>query len=169
MSILSNFGDELKKIRVEFDVTMVQLQKHSGISQSYISQLENGKRQPTEDAINSLVRGLAFSDTGYIGTIKEKQLKERLLDAQNKDRLASVSLTSQELAKKLSISADDLDNFYDILSKSIEKSANERFVALEEAYYVNPKIHFTVSGEPLSDVEQEALKIFVKGIKSNRR
>lgn len=166
---MSNFGDELKKIRTEFNVTMIQLQKHSGISQSYISQLENGKRQPTEDAIDSLVHGLAFSDTGYIGSIKENQLKERLLDAQKKDKLASVSSASKDLAKQLNVSDEHLDDFYNIISKTIDENAKEKFIALEQAYYVNPKVYFTVSGEPLSAVEQEALKIFVKGIKSNRR
>ena len=40
-------GETLRLLRIFNDYTMVQLAEKMGLSQSYISELENGKKQPT--------------------------------------------------------------------------------------------------------------------------
>lgn len=165
--LMNNFGKELRKIRKEFGVTMVQLQKHSGISQPYISQLETGKRSPTKEAIKSLVHGLAFSDTGYIGSIKEEELLKRLHEAHEKDQLEAASESVHKIAEKLKLDRDGLKVLTNYTLEVLD-SVDDKFVKLEEVYSDSPEVYFTVSGEPLSESEKAALKIFIKGIKSNR-
>lgn len=161
---MNNFGEELRKIRRELGVTMVQLQKHSGVSQPYISQLENGRRTPTKEAIENLVHGLAFSDTGYIGSIEESKLLKRLNAAYEKDSLESITEKAQKLAERFGLDENDVKILNDSLSEAVEA----KFIKLEEVYSKNPEYYFTVAGEPLSEIEKKTLAILIKGIKSNR-
>nr|WP_275578075.1 helix-turn-helix transcriptional regulator [Enterococcus xiangfangensis] len=158
----------MRKIRKELGVTMVQLQKHSGVSQPYISQLENGRRTPTKEAIKNLVHGLAFSDTGYIGSIEEDKLLKRLNEANEKDSLESISEGAQQLVEQLDLDQSAVKTLNNFLLKTLD-SVEDQFIKLEEVYSKKPDWYFTVAGEPLSETEKEALTILIKGIKSNRR
>jgi len=48
------FGQELRKLRKEAKYGQVQLAKLAGISAAYISQLETGKKKPTDRVIAKL-------------------------------------------------------------------------------------------------------------------
>jgi len=48
------FGQELRKLRKESKYRQVQLAKLAGISGAYISQLETGKKKPTDRVIAKL-------------------------------------------------------------------------------------------------------------------
>jgi len=48
------FGQELRKLRKEAKYRQVQLAKLAGISGTYISQLETGKKKPTDRVIAKL-------------------------------------------------------------------------------------------------------------------
>jgi transcriptional regulator with XRE-family HTH domain len=53
-----SFGQLLKKIRLNNSITMKDLSKSSGVSQSYISQLESGVRLPSKDVVHKLAHSL---------------------------------------------------------------------------------------------------------------
>lgn len=54
-----NFGEHIKKIRTEKGLSMRELERRSGLSQSYISQLEKGIQQnPKNETIQKLALGL---------------------------------------------------------------------------------------------------------------
>lgn len=55
---LLSFKDKLRGLRTSENVTMVELSKRTGLSQSYISQLENGKL-PTDENLQKIAHGLA--------------------------------------------------------------------------------------------------------------
>ncbi|MBH0228832.1 helix-turn-helix domain-containing protein [Halobacillus yeomjeoni] len=57
-----NFGDSIKKIRIEKGLTMREVERRSGISQAYLSQIENGKRStPKYDTVIKLSKGLGVN------------------------------------------------------------------------------------------------------------
>ncbi|WP_050900623.1 endonuclease NucS domain-containing protein [Paenibacillus elgii] len=56
---INKFGLELRKIRMSLGLTVRDLQNLSGVSHSYITQIENGKRNtPTPDIIRELAEAL---------------------------------------------------------------------------------------------------------------
>lgn len=55
----NDFGQYIRSIRNEREMTIRQLELYSGVSNSYLSQLENGKRGiPSPDIIKKLAKGL---------------------------------------------------------------------------------------------------------------
>ncbi len=53
------FGKYIKNIRNDRNLTTRQLELYSGVSNSYLSQLENGKRNiPSPDVLRKLSKGL---------------------------------------------------------------------------------------------------------------
>ncbi len=54
----NQFGEELKKLRKEASYTQNRLAKIASISGAYISQLETGKKKPTDRVIVKLSRAL---------------------------------------------------------------------------------------------------------------
>lgn len=64
-----DFGEYVKKIRKAKGLTTTELAKRTGISQSYISQIENGKRGiPTDEMLLSLARGLGEDYAEFLKT-----------------------------------------------------------------------------------------------------
>ncbi|MDQ8644378.1 helix-turn-helix domain-containing protein [Enterococcus sp. FR169] len=57
----SSFGEALKNLRYNENMTMVDLAEQSKISQPYISQIENNVRVPSDKIIKSLANALAYS------------------------------------------------------------------------------------------------------------
>lgn len=54
-------GENLKKIRVKKDITQTELAKILGVDKSFISNIENGKTNPTLSTITSLAKALSVS------------------------------------------------------------------------------------------------------------
>ena len=52
------FGQELRKLRKEAKYRQVQLAKLAGISGTYVSQLETGKKKPSDRVITKLTSAL---------------------------------------------------------------------------------------------------------------
>jgi transcriptional regulator with XRE-family HTH domain len=60
---MADFGDEVRKIRTEKKLSLKEVGRRSGLSHSYISQIENGKRaNPTQKVISKLARGLGVTE-----------------------------------------------------------------------------------------------------------
>lgn len=102
----SNIGKNLKKFRDEKNLTLKQLSEISGVSISFISDIENGRRNPSNDTLNSLADALGvFVDrlTGEsIGCLIEDRLKE-------------LNLTLEDLAERTKLPLNylkSLDSIY---------------------------------------------------------
>lgn len=54
-------GDNLKKIRVSKNITQTELAETLGIDKSFLSNIENGKTNPTLSTITSLAKALGVS------------------------------------------------------------------------------------------------------------
>lgn len=68
MIIILSFGEEIKRIRNEKKLSLKDVEEISGISHSYLSQIENGKRNaPKPDMMKKLSKGL---NTPYTDLMK---------------------------------------------------------------------------------------------------
>ena len=47
-------GENLKKIRIKKDITQVEIAKKLGVNRSFVSNIENGKTNPTLSTITKL-------------------------------------------------------------------------------------------------------------------
>ncbi|MCB0380897.1 MAG: helix-turn-helix transcriptional regulator [Flavobacteriales bacterium] len=60
-SILENFGQQLKKLRVEKNLTQEQFARKCGLHKNYIGMIERGERNPSLVNIEVIARGLEIS------------------------------------------------------------------------------------------------------------
>ena len=54
-------GDNLKKIRTKKGITQIEISKKLGVNRSFVSNLENGKTNPTLATITKLAQVLGVS------------------------------------------------------------------------------------------------------------
>jgi len=60
-SILENFGQQLKKLRNEKNLTQEQFAKKCGLHKKYIGMVERGERNPSLINIELIAKGLEIS------------------------------------------------------------------------------------------------------------
>ncbi len=48
---MKNYGDLIKKIRKEKQITIVELARRMGVAQAYIARIERGEINPTQEQI----------------------------------------------------------------------------------------------------------------------
>lgn len=60
-SILEKFGQQLKKLRVEKNLTQEQFAKKCGLHKNYIGMVERGERNPSLINIEVIAKGLEIS------------------------------------------------------------------------------------------------------------
>lgn len=132
---LSDFRNYIKKVREDKGLKMRELERLSGISQSYISQIENGKRSiPTPDVIKKLANGLNENPidlmvlAGYFSKEEAEQRKKilnQLKKEQEEDRKESYNYFNVEYPKHIIYDDDDgtsnirettIEDVYDIFS-----------------------------------------------------
>lgn len=51
-------GDNLKKIRMKKSITQIEIAKKLGVDRSFVSNIENGKTNPTLSTITNLANAL---------------------------------------------------------------------------------------------------------------
>ena len=78
------FGQALRKLRKEAKYRQAQLAKRAGISAAYISQLETGKKKPTDRVITKLSGALDIAENHLL--IKIGKLKMDLAGTLGVDR-----------------------------------------------------------------------------------
>lgn len=54
-------GENLKKIRTKKDITQIEIARRLGVDRSFVSNIENGKNNPTLSTITSLAKVLDVS------------------------------------------------------------------------------------------------------------
>ena len=59
--IVERFAERLKKVRKEKNITQVTLSEKAGIETTYLSDLENAKKEPCLRVIDLLATGLGVS------------------------------------------------------------------------------------------------------------
>jgi transcriptional regulator with XRE-family HTH domain len=54
-------GENLKKLRIKKDISQIELARMLGVDRSFVSNIENGKNNPTLSTITSLAKALGVS------------------------------------------------------------------------------------------------------------
>jgi len=54
-------GENLKKIRIQKNITQIEIARILGVDRSFVSNIENGKNNPTLSTITSLAKALDVS------------------------------------------------------------------------------------------------------------
>lgn len=73
-----NFGEKLKRIRTDRNLTQPQFAETIGIEQSYLSKLENDKSQPSAEMFSTIIKALELDAGGFLGDIDKKVLQTSL-------------------------------------------------------------------------------------------
>lgn len=71
MKEIRELGKKIKSIRKKNNITLVQLSELSGISQSYLSRIENGKHDPTFSVLLQIARALQIQ----VGMLYEEKIQ----------------------------------------------------------------------------------------------
>lgn len=58
VNINKALGENIRKIRLQKEMTQEELAHRADLDYSYINQIENGKRNPSMEAINSIAKAL---------------------------------------------------------------------------------------------------------------
>lgn len=108
---MKKFGDEIKKLRKDKNISIRKLGELSGISHAYISQIENGKRgNPKPDLIKKLAKALdvryvdLLIKAGHLPEMDENK-KKRIEDSEHENEKFRSNL-GEELEKALRILSD---------------------------------------------------------------
>ncbi len=54
-------GENLKKLRIKKDISQIELARMLSVDRSFVSNIENGKNNPTLSTISSLAKALKVS------------------------------------------------------------------------------------------------------------
>lgn len=73
-----NFGEKVKQLRAERNLTQPQLAQAIGIEQSYLSKLENDKSVPSADIFQAILKALSIDVATLLGGVDEKQIRSDL-------------------------------------------------------------------------------------------
>jgi transcriptional regulator with XRE-family HTH domain len=77
-AVSMNFGEKLKQIRTDKNLTQPQFAEAIGIEQSYLSKLENDKSQPSADMFSAIVKALQLAPRDLLADIDREILQRSL-------------------------------------------------------------------------------------------
>lgn len=69
-----NFGEKVRQLRAERNLTQPQLAQLIGIEQSYLSKLENDKSVPSADIFQAILKAFSIDVSSFLEGIDEKQV-----------------------------------------------------------------------------------------------
>jgi transcriptional regulator with XRE-family HTH domain len=73
-----NFGDRLKQLRIQKNLTQPQLAQAIGIEQSYLSKLENDRSVPGADIFQAIMRALQMDVAAFLEGVDENVVHREL-------------------------------------------------------------------------------------------
>lgn len=74
-----NLGERLRNIRESKKISIYRLSQETGLSQGHISDLENGKNQPTIETLKKLIEPLGitlcefFNEDGEVSVLSDRE------------------------------------------------------------------------------------------------
>lgn len=111
----TKFGKELRKIRIDTDDSINDMAKRLGISVSYLSAIEAGKRKIPNDMVNNIVTAYHLSEERreILKTTEAESSKNIDID------LTNVSLEQRKLVFALSRKLNDMtdEECFNMLNK----------------------------------------------------
>jgi len=149
------FGFKLRYLRLQHDMSYQELSNHTGLSVSYLNDIEKGKRYPKPDKINALAEAFQVDYNYMVATNASKRLQpiidllnskffklfpleefgiktEKLLElfTNTPDKVTSFISTIFKIARNYQVGEDQ---FYKEALRSYQDMHNNYFPELEEA------------------------------------
>lgn len=174
----NDFANYLKSIRTSKKITLVELADAAGTSNSYLSQLENSKRNPPKpELLKKIAKGLSMSDPGEEKNIYNELAKhagytvtESLIDAfTQKVNDSKVTISYKGKDDSLNIIQTDLDevdqlfNLDLLLSNDLsykEVTTNSQGLSGQGSY----KLDLNYKGIDLSSEQKKTLRYLLEGM-----
>ena len=72
------FGEKVRRLRAERNLTQPQLAQAIGIEQSYLSKLENDKSVPSADIFQAILKAFSIDAPTLLAGVDEKQIRNDL-------------------------------------------------------------------------------------------
>lgn len=142
-------GEKLRKLRLKKKISLVDLGKHTGLSPSMLSQLENGKLIPT---LPTLTRIAMVFDVGL----------EHFFSDRSKQKLFAVVRASERMRFPERAGTPDPAYFFECLAFSAQEKAMQAYLATFNAREKSSQEHFHDGSEFVYVIEGE-LGIFMHG------
>ncbi len=176
-------GEYLKKCRTEGDVTTKSLAEDLKVSQSYISQIENGKKIPSLTKLIDIAESIASL------SIKEKceqdglEFDEYCIEYQTLastyigDIIKNINMNSVHNDKEKQLLKDliELRNDKSIFSKLktykdiSHDIINGENIKINLDYIFRKNVKITIDGQALTTEDLTALQILIEGIRSRHK
>lgn len=97
-------GEALRLLRIFYGYKSTELAKMLGLSQSYVSELENNRKQPTLDVLDRYAKVFDMKKSTLL--LFAESLEEENKKKDNKQRIASAGMKFLKILEKLG----DLEN-----------------------------------------------------------
>ncbi|NRG29409.1 helix-turn-helix transcriptional regulator [Bacillus circulans] len=123
------FGEELKRIRKSKKMTINELSEKSSVSSSYISQIENGKRDtPTPELIKKLAHGLSIDYyhlmriAGYLNPDEDNfiTLEQLIKEVPNEEKINDMIEHKKKIKSEKKVNSAEDSKFYRFLNERLE-------------------------------------------------
>lgn len=150
------FGLKLKQLRQERNLNFADFAKQTGMSVSYLNEIEKGKKFPKEDKIELLAQALGLSAAELSSPVLDKTLTPvaELLNSNFLNELP-LDLFDIELSKVVEIIASAPAKVGAFISTLVELSRN--YALAEENFYFGAlRSYLELYNNYFEDIEQEA-------------
>lgn len=112
---------KLRELRTKNKLTLKELSERSGISISFISDIENGRRNPSIEKLKSLANALGVSADEFLKDSSFGDTKQNNKSKLSKKDLRDISRDVESLMKKLNNGEDGPTYYDDIEMKEEDK------------------------------------------------
>lgn len=152
------FGLKLKQLRIDKKLSLSDLSALSGLSVSYINEIEKGKKYPKPDKINALARAMEVSAESLVSQKLNKRLEPitELLDSAILTELP-LELFGIDPATLLQLLSDAPSKTSAFIGTLIEIARNYN-MSVEQFYFSALRTYQEMYDNYFEDLEQEAEK-----------
>lgn len=142
---VEDFGSFIKGIRKSKGLTLAELSEESGVSQPFLSQIENNKRKPSSEILNKLAKPLGISPL----TLMYKA------EYADKDEVESLQ-RAEKILKEIDTYKDD-DYYFDSSKNMKIKSKEFSNITMRMNLYYNAAVKWSEDAL-LNEVEQVIIR-----------
>lgn len=105
--MLTPFGKQVRKLRIDVGVTLKSMADAMGVTSSYLSAIETGKRAITDQVLNSII-----SYFGNVGVLANAELAKAARDSQQsvEINLSGKNQNAREVAMAFARNFDELSD-----------------------------------------------------------
>jgi transcriptional regulator with XRE-family HTH domain len=125
--MITKFGKQLRKLRIDKTITLGSMADAIGISSSYLSSIETGKRNISDSFFNSVVSYFDLQGDDVVmlkkmADLSQKEITLSLQDANDQQKNSAVFF-----ARRLNeLSDEDLENINSILNGELNNVSKEK-------------------------------------------